>query len=108
MLKHLVQCLTREFPTRNHRSVVHAFFPCPIADSDDFDIGRRGAGASLDISLNRGVTDLHAEATHQPFKWPSANAMPEYANNSREARRLSRERRCEPWNAFGEDAPLAI
>jgi hypothetical protein len=96
----------------HHRSIVHAFFPCPIVDSDDFDMGmgRRSAGAraSLELSQTRGVTDPHAEAAHQPFGWPSANAMPEQANNSHKARRLSREWRCEPWNAFGEDSLLAI
>ena len=63
----------------HHRSVVDAFLPCPIVDADDFDMGRRSAAAraSLNLSQNRGVTDPHAKAAHQPFGWPSANAMPE-------------------------------
>ncbi|CAN2536304.1 hypothetical+protein [Methylocapsa aurea] len=56
----------------HHRSVVHAFLPCPIVDSDDFDMGRRSAGAcaSLNLSQNRGLTDPHAKAAHQTFGWP--------------------------------------
>jgi hypothetical protein len=81
----------------NHdRSLVHAFLPCPIVDADDFDMSRRRAGAraSLDLSQNRGVTDPHAEASHQPFGWPSANAMPEQANNSFVARTALRALEC--------------
>jgi hypothetical protein len=33
--------------------------------------------------------------------------MTEKSQNARKARGSARKRRCKPWNALGEDAPLA-
>jgi len=54
------------------------------------------------------VSDTHAKAAHQSLRWAPTNAMTEQADNSREARGLSREWRCKRWNALCEDAPLTL